>query len=325
MTRPLVYVTRRLAVDPAAVLGPDFDVAVWPGERAPTRDELLAGAREAEGLVTLLSDPVDDALFAHLPKLKVVANYAVGFDNIDTKAAAARGIWVTNTPDVLTDATADIAFTLLLAVARRVREGERLVREGRFHGWGPTMLLGMDLAGKTLGIFGFGRIGQAMARRARGFGMKVIYTQRSRAPEAVERELGAEKVPFDQLLARADAISIHCPLTPETRHAFGAPELARMKKGAILVNTGRGPVVDEAALVAALESAHLFGAGLDVYEREPTVHPGLLRRDDVVLLPHLGSAGADTRRVMAELALTDVARVIRGDRPLHPVNEPARR
>jgi glyoxylate reductase len=325
MTRPLVYVTRRLAVDPAAVLGPDFDVAVWPGERAPTRDELLAGAREAEGLLTLLSDPVDDALLAHLPKLKVVANYAVGFDNIDTKAAAARGIWVTNTPDVLTDATADIAFTLLLAVARRVREGERLVREGRFHGWGPTMLLGVDLAGKTLGIFGFGRIGQAMARRARGFGMEVIYTQRSRAPEAVERELGAEKVPFDQLLARSDVISIHCPLTPETRHAFGAAELARMKKGAILVNTGRGPVVDEAALAAALESGHLFGAGLDVYEREPTVHPGLLRRDDVVLLPHLGSAGMDTRRVMAELALTDVARVLRGDRPLHPVNQPASR
>ena len=325
MTRPLVYVTRRLAVDPAAVLGPDFDVDVWPGERAPTRDELLANARNAAGLVTLLSDPIDEALLAGLPKLQVVANYAVGYDNIDVKAAAARGIWVTNTPDVLTDATADIAFTLLLAVARRVREGERMVRDGKFHGWGPTMLLGKDLAGKTIGIFGFGRIGQAMARRARGFGMKVVYTQRSRAPEAIERELGAEKVPFSDLLSRADVISVHCPLTPETRHAFGAAELARMKRGAILINTGRGPVVDEAALVAALESGHLFGAGLDVYEREPTVHPGLLRRDDVVLLPHLGSAGEDTRRMMAELALTDVARVIRGDRPLHPVNQPAGR
>ena len=325
MNRPLVYVTRRLAVDPAAVLGPAFDVRVWPGERAPTRDELLAEAKDAAGLVTLLSDPVDDALLARLPALKVVANYAVGYDNIDVRAAAARGIWVTNTPDVLTDATADLAITLLLAVARRVREGERMVREGRFHGWGPTMLLGKDLAGGTIGIFGFGRIGQATARRARGFGMKVIYAQRSRAPEAVERELGAEKVPFAELLERSDAISIHCPLTPETRHAFGRAEFARMKRGAILVNTGRGPVVDEAALFEALESGHLFGAGLDVYEREPTVHPGLLRRDDVVLLPHLGSAGADTRRVMAELALGDVARVLQGDRPRHPVNTPAGR
>jgi glyoxylate reductase len=325
MNRPLVYVTRRLAVDPAVVLGPEFDVAVWPGERAPTRAELLEGARHAAGLVTLLSDPIDDALFAQLPALRVVANYAVGYDNVDVKAAAARGIWVTNTPDVLTDATADLAFTLLLAAARRVREGERMVREGRFHGWGPTMLLGKDLAGATLGIFGFGRIGQAMARRARGFGMKVIYTQRSRAPEAVERALEAEKVPFDQLLARSDAISIHCPLTAETRHVFGRAELARLKKGAILVNTGRGPVVDEAALVEALESGHLFGAGLDVYEREPTIHPGLLRRDDVVLLPHLGSAGEDTRRVMAELALGDVARVLQGDRPRHPVNAPVGR
>ena len=325
MNRPLVYVTRKLAVDPKVVLGPQFDVAVWPGERAPTRDELLAAAADAAGLLTLLSDPVDDALLSRLPKLRIVANYAVGYDNVDVKAAAARGIWVTNTPDVLTDATADIAFTLLLAVARRVREGERMVREGRFHGWGPTMLLGQDLAGKTIGIFGFGRIGQAMARRARGFGMKVLYTQRSRAPEAVERELAAEKVPFHDLLERSDVISIHCPLTPETRHAFGRAELARMKQGAILVNTGRGPVVDEAALFEALESGHLFGAGLDVYEREPTVHPGLLRRDDVVLLPHLGSAGQDTRRVMAELALGDIARVLLGDRPRHPVNEPVGR
>lgn len=325
MNRPLVYVTRRLAVDPASVLGPDFDVRVWPGERAPTRDELLAEAKDAAGLVTLLSDPVDDGLLSRLPALKVVANYAVGYDNVDVKAAAARGIWVTNTPDVLTDATADLAFALLLAVARRVREGERLVREGRFHGWAPRMLLGKDLAGATIGIFGFGRIGQAMARRARGFGMKVIYTQRSRAPEAIERELAAEKVPFQELLERSDVISIHCPLTPETRHAFGRAELARMKRDAILINTGRGPVVDEAALFEALEAGHLFGAGLDVYEREPTVHPGLLRRDDVVLLPHLGSAGQDTRRVMAELALSDVARVLQGDRPRHPVNEPVGR
>ena len=242
-------------------------------------------------------------------------------NNIDLAAAAARGVWATNTPGVLTDATADLAFGLLLSAARRIPESERFLREGRFDGWAPLLFLGADDAGATLGIVGMGRIGQAMARRARAFGMEIVYAGRSRRPP--EEEQGARFVPLDELLATSDFVSLHCPLTPATHHLLDAKALARMKPGAIVINTARGPVVDEAALVEALRDGHLGGAGLDVFEEEPKVHPGLLALDNVVLTPHTGSATRGTRLRMAEMVCEDVERVLAGQPPLHPVNQPA--
>ena len=297
-----VFVCRPLPVDPSGILGGE-DVLVFPEARPPSREEIIRDAAGAEALLTFLSDRVDGALLDALPTVRIVANFAVGYDNVDVEACAARRVWVTNTPDVLTEATADLAFALLLAVARRIREGDRLVRDGRFDGWSPTMLLGMELSGGTLGIYGRGRIGAAVERRAAAFGMEVIHCS---------RRSGVGK---DELLARSDVISIHAPLTDETHHAFDDAAFARMKVGAILINTARGPIVDEAALARALEQGKLRGAGLDVYEREPKVDPALLARDDVVLLPHLGSATEHTRRRMAEIALLNVAAVLRGEDP----------
>ena len=282
---------------------------MWEDELPPPRDELLARVSRADGVVALLTEKVDAELLARAPALKVVANHAVGVDNVDVAACTARGVWVTNTPDAVTESTADLTWALILAVARRVREGERLIREGSFRAWAPTMLLGLELNGATLGIVGLGRIGKAVARRAAGFGMQVIHTS------------ARGGVSLDELLERSDVVTLHCPLSPATRHLMDAKRLVRMKRGAIVVNTSRGPVVDEEALVAALEAGHLGGAGLDVFENEPAVHPGLIGRDDVVLLPHLGSATHKTRARMATMALTDAARVLRGQRPLHPVNE----
>lgn len=317
-----VLITRRLAIDPRPLLGPEAVIDQLEGERAPVRELLLERARESHALLSMVVDKIDAELLDQSPLLRIVANHAVGVDNIDVPACTARGVQVTNTPDVLTDSTADLTWTLLLAVARRLREGERLLREGRFLGWTPTLLLGLELNGATLGVHGFGRIGQAVARRAAGFGMRVVFHSRSQVPQALAQSLHARQVPFNELLASSDIISIHCPSTPETLHAYGARQFAAMKRGAILINTARGPIVDEAALVAALEAGTLGGAGLDVFEREPLVNPALLGRDDVVLLPHLGSATQATRARMATLALTDIARVLRGERPLHPVNQP---
>jgi len=310
---PRLFIARRLAVDPAAVAGGGLEIDQWDEERPIPREELLRRAALADAIVATLSDRVDAELLAAAPRLRVVANHAVGYDNVDVAACTTRRVWVCNTPDVLTDATADLTFALILAVARRVREGERIVREGRWKYWAPTMLLGLELRGALLGIIGYGRIGKAVAERARGFGMEVIWSGGS----------AAGSVPLDDLLARSDVVSIHCPLTPATRHLIGAARLSRMKRTAILVNTARGPIVDEAALCAALQAGTIGGAGLDVFEDEPRVHPGLLGRDDVVLVPHIGSATGATRARMAELALTDAARVLRGERPLHPVNEVA--
>ena len=304
-----LFVSRTLSIDPRAVVGPDFEVEIWEDELPPPRAELLARAAKADGLVTLLTEKVDAELLAHAPAVKVVANHAVGVDNIDVPACTARGVWVTNTPDAVTESTADLTWALILAVARRVREGERLIREGRFRAWAPTMLLGVELNGATLGIVGLGRIGKAVAQRAAGFGMRVIHASATGG------------VSLDELLERSDVVTLHCPLNAATRHLMDAQRLARMKRGAILINTSRGPVVDEAALVLALEAGVLGGVGLDVFENEPAVHPGLISRDDVVLLPHLGSATHETRARMATMALTDAARVLRGERPLHPVNE----
>ncbi|MDZ7705945.1 MAG: D-glycerate dehydrogenase [Trueperaceae bacterium] len=298
-----------------------LDVEVYSGELAPDRATLLERVRGCVGLLTLVTDRVDaELLDAAGPQLRVVANYAVGYDNIDVDACTARNVAVTNTPDVLTEATADHAFALLLAVARRVLEGDALVREDRWRGWGPKQLLGRDIGGQTLGIVGLGRIGTAVARRARGFGMTVLYHNRSRDDEA-EARLGVRYAPdLHDLLARSDAISIHVPLSEQTRHLIGAEALKAMPPHAILVNTARGPIVDEKALVRGLEHHHLWGAGLDVFEREPEVEAGLRRLPNVVLAPHTGSATHGARNAMADLAATSIVQVLRGERPSNILN-----
>ena len=309
MEKPRVFITRRLALAPSSVLGAGVEIDQYDSESALPRDELLRRVHDASALLPILGDRVDKELLDAAPRLRIVANHAVGYDNVDVPACTARGVWVTNTPDVLTDATADLAWALILALARRLREGERMLRAGEFRGWAPTMLLGRELRDRTLGILGYGRIGRAVARRAEGFGMRVLFTARGGG------------VPFEQLLEHSDVLSIHCPLNAQTRHLIGPSELLRMKRGALLINTARGPIVDEAALVAALEAGHLGGAALDVFENEPTVHPGLIGRDDVVLLPHLGSATQETRERMARIALEQIERVMRGERPTTAVNE----
>jgi len=307
--KPRVFITRRLALAPQSILGAGIEIDQHDSELALPRNELLHRVRQASALLPILGDRVDRELLDAAPRLRIVANHAVGYDNVDVPTCTARGVWVTNTPDVLTDATADLTWALILALARRLREGERMLRSGAFVGWAPTMLLGRELRGRMLGILGYGRIGRAVARRAEGFGMRVLFTARGGG------------VAFEELLEQSDVLSIHCPLTPQTRHLIGPAELLRMKRGAILVNTARGPIVDEGALVAALESGHLGGAALDVFENEPAVHPGLMGRDDVVLLPHLGSATQETRASMARIALIQIERVLRGERPTTPVNE----
>jgi len=316
MAEPRIFVTRQLSIDPREAAGPGVEVQVFAEPRPPRRDELLDLARGAQALVAMPGDPVDAALLDALPSLRVVANHAVGLDNVDLAAARARGVWVTHTPDVLTDATAELTWALILAASRRLREGEALVRQGRFGAWAPTMLLGRGLRGQTLGVVGFGRIGQAVARIGAAFGMEIVV--HSRSPGAPG---GPRRVGLDELLASADVVTLHCSLDAGSRGLIGAAQLAKMRPGALLVNTARGAVVDEEALVRSLEAGHLGGAALDVYEREPRVHPGLVGRDDVVLLPHLGSATVEARRRMASLSVGDAARVLRGERPLHPAVE----
>lgn len=303
-TFPLPEAAVALLAEVAAVAGPDG----W-------RDALA----EADALLCLLTDRVDAALLERAPRLRIVANAVVGYEHVDLRACAARGIVVTNTPDVLTEATADLAWALILATVRRLPQAERSLRAGEFHGWGFWDYLGGDLAGATLGIFGMGRIGRAVARRAGGFGMRVVYHSRTRLPADDEARLGAESVSFHELLARSDVLTLHAPLTAETRHAIGREALGRMRPGAYLVNTARGALVDEAALVEALRDGRLAGAGLDVYEREPEIAPGLLDLPNVVVLPHVGSATKDTRTRMAMLAARNVHAVLGGRAPLTPV------
>jgi len=288
----------------ADVAGPEG----WRGELA-----------DADALLCLLTDRIDAAVLEGAPRLRIVANAVVGYEHVDVRACAARGIVVTNTPDVLTEATADLAWALILATVRRLPQAERSLRAGEFHGWGFWDYLGGDLAGGTLGIYGMGRIGQAVARRAGGFGMRVVYHSRTRLSAEEEARLGAEPVSFDDLLARSDVLTLHAPLAPDTRHAIGREALGRMKPGAFLVNTARGALVDEAALVEALRDGRLAGAGLDVYEREPELAPGLLELPNVVLLPHVGSATRETRTRMAMVAARNVHAVLGGHPPLTPV------
>ena len=287
------------------------------------KSELIAFAQDAEALIVLLSNRIDAEVFSSLPKLKIVANLGVGVDNIDVSAATRHGVLVTNTPDVLTEATADLAWALLLAVARRIVEADQDLRREGFPGW--TFLpkhMGVDVCGRTIGIVGFGRIGQALAKRAKGFGMTILYYARTRKPK-VEEELGARFVPLPELLRESDFVVLCVPLTPETRHLIGKNELSLMKREAILVNVARGPVVDEEALVWALKEGKILGAGLDVFEREPEVHPELLTLRNVVLTPHIGSATWATRRRMAALAVDNVLAALRGERPPTLVNPEA--
>ena len=274
---------------------------------------------DAQALLCLLTDRVDAALLERAPRLRVVANAVVGYEHVDLAACRARGIVVTNTPDVLTGATADLAWALILAAVRRLPQAERSLRAGEFRGWGFWDYLGGDLEGRTLGIFGMGRIGRAVARRAGGFGMRVVYHSRTALSADDERALRAERVDFDGLLARSDVLTLHAPLTPETRHAFGRDALRRMRPGSVLVNTARGALVDEAALVDALRDGPLAAAGLDVYEHEPAVPPGLHDLANVGLLPHIGSATHGTRTAMAMLAARNVHAVLGGRPPLTPV------
>ncbi len=312
----LVAITRRLpdvAVDLLRAAG--HDVRLHETDMPPSREELLRLVAGADAIVSLLSDAIDvDVLDAAGPRLRVVANYAVGLDNVDLDACRSRGVAVAHTPGVLDEATADLAWTLLLAVARRAVEAHRLVASGRWTGWAPLQLLGTELHGRRFGVVGLGRIGTAAARRARGFGMEVVYHARSRH-ERAEAELPARKVPLDELLATSDVVSLHCPLTDATRHLIDARALGLMKASAILVNTARGEVVDEQALVDALGAGRIAGAGLDVFEREPHVHPHLPALPNVVMAPHLGSATVATRDAMARLVADGVIGVLAGREP----------
>lgn len=291
----------------------DSDDGLPPGE-------LLDRARGKQGIISQLTDKFDAGVIASLQGVRVISNVAVGYDNIDVAAASARGIMITNTPEVLTDTTADFAFALLLAAARRVVEGHQFVHSGEWTKWRIDLLVGQDVHHRTLGIFGMGRIGQGMARRAAGFSMRILYHDAVRAPGSIEKDLGLEYVTAGQLLRESDFISLHVPLLPETRHMISAPQLKMMKPAAILVNTSRGPVVDEAALAEALEQGIIAGAGLDVFENEPKVHPALLKLSNVVLAPHIASASVETRRRMSMIAAENAVAALEGRQPPNLLN-----
>lgn len=292
-------------------------------DRALRPEEFIETIRGRDGVLCTLNDRVDAAVMDAAPTVKVFANYAVGYNNIDVAAATERKVVITNTPGVLTDATADLAWALLFAVARRVVEADPFMRSGQFKGWSPMMLLGADITGQTLGILGAGRIGTAMGLRAKGFRMRVLYTNAKRPAIELEEQVGAQRVGIEQLLRQSDFLSIHVPMTPETRHLIAAPQLSIMKPTAILINTARGSIVDETALVEALRAGRIAGAGLDVFEDEPAMKPGLADLNNVVVLPHIGSATVGTRTRMAMMAAQNLLDVLRGNIPPNPVNPEA--
>ncbi len=319
MAAPLLYISRLLPDPVMAAARQQFQLLNDPRDAAPTEDNLTAGLREADAAICTLTDRVDASMLTAASRLTILANYAVGYNNIDLAAASARGIVVTNTPDVLTDSTADLTWALLLAVARRVAEGDAYVRSGDWSGWAPTQMLGTDVSGKTLGIIGLGRIGQAVAQRAAGFNMRVCYTSRTtRVPGWLSSHWEPRALP--DVLKDADFVSLHVPLTADTHHLIGAPQLALMKPTAFLINTSRGPVVEESALVDALLRRRLAGAGLDVFEQEPLFHPSLRELRQVVLLPHLGSATLATRVRMGMICLENIAAVCAGKPASNQVN-----
>jgi glyoxylate reductase len=312
--RHTVLVTRRIPSSVLSTLEKACDVELFRGDAPITHDELVARVRDKDALMCLLTDPVDGAVIDAGSRLRIIANIAVGYNNIDVQAARARRIPVTNTPDVLTESVADFTWALILAVTRRLSEGERVLRSGTWKGWALDFMLGSELRGKTLGIVGAGRIGRSVAVKAAPFGMSVAYT--SRGDPAID---GAERRTLDRLLSTSDVVTLHVPLTADTRHLIDRRALLRMKRSAYLINTSRGPVVDEEALAWALRERLISGAALDVYEQEPAVHPDLLSLDNVLLVPHLGSATTETRTAMADLAARNVLAVLGGDPPLTPV------
>ena len=315
-----VLVTGNLPEEVLGQLRTGHEVIFHPANRPMERERLLTLVPDREGLLCMITDRVDEEVMEAAPRLKVIANFGVGFDNIDLRAASAKGILVSNTPDVLTEATADLTFALMLSVARRVLEGDRITRAGAFRFWAPMHFLGQEVSGKTLGIHGLGRIGEAVARRAKGFGMEILYHNRHRLPSAQEKIREITYCGFHELLARSDFVSVHVPLTIDTRHLIGKEELALMRRSAFLINTSRGPVVEEMALVEALKDGVIAGAGLDVYEREPELSPGLAELRNVVLLPHVGSATVETRTNMGLRAAGNLLAGLRGERPIDCLN-----
>ena len=327
MSKPKLFATRELPGDVFKRLSEYYEVEVWPEYTAPPYEVLLKKAKQSDALITLLTDKIDcNLLELAQPRLSIVSQYAVGYDNIDTECATRLGVYVTNTPGVLTDATADLTWALIMAITRRIVEADKFVRSGEWYrsgtGWHPMMLLGFEITGKTLGIIGMGRIGRAVAQRAKGFRMRIIYYDKYRLPEEMEKELGAEYVDLDTLLREADVISIHTPLTPETHHMIGEEQLKKMKKTAYLVNTSRGKVIDTDALVKALREKWIAGAALDVFEEEPISpdHP-LTKLDNVVLTPHIGSATWETRTRMADIVAENLIAFAKGEVPPTLVNK----
>lgn len=316
-----VFITRRIPDAGLDIVRERCEMSLNDEERALTTLEIIEGIKGKDGLLCLLTDAISADIMDASPNLKVISNYAVGYNNIDVEGATKRGIMVTNTPGVLTETTADLTWALLMDAARRIAEGDRFTRAGKFKGWEPMLLLGQDVYGATLGIVGFGRIGQAVARRAIGFNMKVLYHQRNRASAEIEKQLNATHVSFEELLKASDFISLHCPLTSETNHLIGEKQFNMMKENAILINTARGPVVDETALVSALKDKRIAGAGLDVYEKEPELAPGLVELDNVVIPPHLGSASLQTRSKMAQMAAENLVAALSGKVPQNLVNQ----
>jgi glyoxylate reductase len=323
VSKPAILSTRPLFPAARTILDQHFDVDYWkPSERIP-REDLLKRVADKEGLVCLLTEKVDDELLTGAPKLRIASTVSVGYDNIDVAACTKHKVVATNTPGVLDDTTADFAWTLLMAIARRLLEGDAWMRSGTWPGWDLDQLVGGDVWGKTLGVLGFGRIGRGVARRAQGFEMRVLYSDAVRASAEVEKELNAEFVDRDRLFRESDFISVHVPLLPDTRHLISKDNLEKMKRTAFLVNTSRGPVVDEAALAEALETKKIAGAALDVFEHEPKVHPALLMRKDVILTPHIASASVETRTKMAVMAANNVVALFEGRRPPNALNADA--
>ncbi len=318
-----VQVTGNLPDDLLAPIVKKFDTSLHPHDRPMEYEALLAVMGDKQGLLCMITDRVDQALLAQAPRLRIVANFGVGYNNIDVEAATARGILVTNTPGVLTDATADLTMALVLAVGRRVVESDIHTRAGNFNFWSPYYFLGHEISGKTLGIIGMGRIGQAVAHRAAGFNMPVLYNSRHRVTPELEEKLNARSTDLKSLLQESDFVSLHVPLTAETRHMIGPWELSLMKPGAFLINTSRGPVLDEQALLAALQQGVIAGAGLDVYENEPAITPGLVELSNVVLLPHVGSATVETRRRMGAMAVDNLLAGLEGRIPPNCINPQA--
>lgn len=320
MGRPQVFVSRVIPAQGLDLLRQHCDVDVWPHDRPPSREELIAAGKGKDALVTLLTDKIDAEILAALPSVRIVANVAVGFDNFDVPAGTAAGVVMSNTPGVLDDTTADLAFALILAASRRLIEADRLMRSGTWQGWGIMQLLGHDVHHAKLGIIGLGRIGRAVAKRARGFSMEISYFDAMPVDPAAAAEVDARAVSLDELLSTSDVVTLHVPLLPSTHHLINAAALAKMKPTAVLVNTSRGPVVDESALVEALRIKKIAAAGLDVYEHEPKAAPGLLELDNVVALPHIASASYATRGKMAEIAANNVIAFFNGERPPTALN-----